>query len=477
MLEIDIIEQLEAERKINKLFQFKPYGWQSEFFSNPASERMLIAGNQCGKTYSAAHEVAFHATGLYPDWWKGRRFERPELIWAASINNEDCRDIAQVELLGGIDEKRECKGTGAIPKHCLGKPKMRQAGVNDVVDYVEVTWHNEDGKPTGHKVKLQFKSYEQGWNKFQGRKVDVVWLDEEPKDFKIYSECLMRTINTNGIVLVTFTPLSGHTELVERFFSGEHNNYVLNVGWDDAPHITPERKEEMLSKFPKHERDARAKGVPMLGEGRVFPLPEDDIICDPFEIPAHFARIIGIDFGVADPAATVSLAYDRETDIIYLNACHKKADMKILDHAENIRRLGGGMDTDNIPVAWPHDGLKRSAEKGEALIKVYKKHRLSLLGKSARYKNDEGGGQSIERGVDDLLERMETGRFKVFKNNEEWLREFRNYHRKDGKIPEKQHDHLLDATRYAMMMLRFAKSKGGRINRAASYGRALLSTR
>lgn len=460
---LELIKRLEERKKQNKLYQYKPYKWQLEFHANKSSERMLIAANQVGKTFSAAHEVAYHATGLYPDWWEGKRFKKPTLIWCASKTNEDCRDIAQVELLGGLED-RECIGTGSIPKDCLTKPKIRQAGIGDVVDYVDVKWHDENGNETDHKVRVQFKSYEQGWQKFQGRKVDLVWLDEEPEQFKIYSECVMRTINTGGTVLVTFTPLSGWTELVERFHSGDHENFVMNVGWDDVEHITPEKKEEYLKKFPAHERDARSKGIPMLGEGRVFTTPMEDIIVDPFKIPDHWAKIIGIDFGYNDPAATVLLAHDRDTGIYYLVQSHKKSNMKVLDHAEVIRSFGGGLDTDKIPVAWPHDGLKASADKGEKLISNYKKHRLSLLARSARIENETGGSQGKWQSVQDMIERMETGRFKVFSTNQDWFREYQNYHQKNGKIVD-YNDHLIDATRYAVMMMRFAKTKSRAVRR------------
>ena len=57
----------------------------------------------------------------------------------------------------------------------------------------------------------------------------------------------------------------------------------------------------------------------------------------------------------------------------------------------------------------------------------------------------------------EMLDRMHTGRLKVFKHLEEWLSEFRLYHRKDGLIV-KVHDDLMSATRIALMMRRFART-------------------
>ena len=70
----------------------------------------------------------------------------------------------------------------------------------------------------------------------------------------------------------------------------------------------------------------------------------------------------------------------------------------------------------------------------------------------------EDGSVSVEAGLMDILDRMQTGRFKVFRHLAEWWEEFRLYHRKDGKIV-KERDDLMDATRYAAMMLREAKTK------------------
>lgn len=58
----------------------------------------------------------------------------------------------------------------------------------------------------------------------------------------------------------------------------------------------------------------------------------------------------------------------------------------------------------------------------------------------------------------DMLDRMQTGRLKVFKHIGDWFEEFRMYHRKDGKVV-KLDDDLMAATRYAIMMLRHATTK------------------
>jgi hypothetical protein len=58
----------------------------------------------------------------------------------------------------------------------------------------------------------------------------------------------------------------------------------------------------------------------------------------------------------------------------------------------------------------------------------------------------------------EMLDRMQTGRLKVFSNCVEFLEERRMYHRKDGKVV-KERDDTISAVRYAVMMKRFATTE------------------
>jgi hypothetical protein len=58
---------------------------------------------------------------------------------------------------------------------------------------------------------------------------------------------------------------------------------------------------------------------------------------------------------------------------------------------------------------------------------------------------------------------MQTGRWKVFRTCTSWLEEFRLYHRKDGKVV-KERDDTISASRYALMMKRFADVPKGKDN-------------
>ena len=85
----------------NRIQYWQPYGWQEEFYKagKANKQRMLMAANRVGKTASQAAEVAFHLTGLYPDWWEGIRFTRPTKIWCLGVSGEQLRDVIVKELM------------------------------------------------------------------------------------------------------------------------------------------------------------------------------------------------------------------------------------------------------------------------------------------------------------------------------------------------------------------------------------------
>lgn len=227
---------------------------------------------------------------------------------------------------------------------------------------------------------------------------------------------------------------------------------VVTMTIDDADHYTPAEREAIIASYLPHEREARAKGIPVLGSGRIFAVPEEDIKCEPFDIPRHFVQIGGIDFGWDHPTAAVCLAWDRDTDCVYVTKAHRLKEATPVIHAASLRPWG-----DWLPWSWPHDGLQHDKGSGKQLSDQYKVQGLNMLPERATF---EDGSNGVEAGLMLMLDMMQTGRFKVFSHLNDWFSEYRLYHRKDGKVV-KEFDDLLSATRYALMMRRFAVIAGG----------------
>lgn len=179
-------------------------------------ERLMLAANRVGKTEGiGGYETSLHLTGEYPKWWNGYRFTHPINAWAAGASNETCRDIVQTKLLGAVGYdggKKITSGAGLIPGDAIGNISWKQ-GVNDLVDTVAIK------HVSGGWSSLGLKSYQQGRKSFEGTERHLIWMDEEPP-LDVYSEALVRTMTTRGLVILTFTPLEGLSEVVLSFLDG-----------------------------------------------------------------------------------------------------------------------------------------------------------------------------------------------------------------------------------------------------------------
>lgn len=446
---LKLAQELKRRQDRNKLSRYKPYPKQVEFHNRGATyrERLFRAGNQLGKTWSSAYEIAYHLTGLYPDWWTGKRWSRGVTGWALGESMESTRDTMQRLILGRPGEW----GTGTIPAHLIiGDPKRAQ-GIADSVDCVFVR------HVSGGVSRLYFKSYEKGRSKLQGETLDFAALDEEPP-LDIYTEVLTRTNATKGIVWITFTPLLGMSEVVRLFLQNPTpDRSDTNMTIDDVGHYSKEERDRIVASYPEHEREARAKGIPILGSGRVWPIAESAITVEPFTIPDHWPIICGVDFGIDHPSAGAWLAWDRDTDTTYVYDGYRESNKTPADLVPLIKQRG-----DWVPVSWPADGLQRSKGDGIQLADLYRQHGANMLHEFAQLPEtgDEEGKKtsrvSVEAGVMAMFEDMKAGKFKVFSSLTMFFEEFRLYHRKDGQIVKLQDD-FLSATRYAYVMRRYAE--------------------
>jgi len=224
---------------------------------------------------------------------------------------------------------------------------------------------------------------------------------------------------------------------------------------DEAEHFSESDRESMFAKYKAHEREARLRGIPMLGSGRVFPVADAEISIPAFPVPRYWPLLGGIDFGVDHPTAAVKCAIDRDADIFYVVQTYKVQvqEKTAADHAIALREWGK-----DLPWAWPHDGKRRvdvSDGSSETIAASYRKQGLKMLREWATFPQ---GGFGTEAANDELLERMQSKRFKVFSHLLDWFNEFHTYHRRDGELIRKNDD-LMNATHKAYMMRRFAKAE------------------
>ena len=407
------------------------YAKHVEFFSasKKYKEVLFMAANRCGKTISGAYASALHATGEYPDWWPGRRFKEPTDGWACGTTSQTTRDIVQSELFG----KPGALGTGMIPADRVIGTTAR-SGIAEALETVRIK-HKSGGVST-----IGLKSYEQGRKAFEGTSKHWIWDDEEPP-LDIYTEQLYRTTTTRGIVYITFTPLQGMSDVVKSFLepekeaSREFKKYV-QAGWGDVPHIDPEEKRALLATTPPYLIAARTDGEPALGVGAIYPIAESDITVDVFEVPVTWPRAYGMDVGWNRTAAIWG-AQDPGSGVIYLYDEHYLSEGAPPVHAHGIRSRG-----EWIPGVIDPASRGRSQRDGMQLLQDYMDLGLQL----------STATNAVTTGIDEIWTLLVSGRLKIMGAKcQNWLREFRKYHRDEKGHIVKKDDHLMDATKYLIL--------------------------
>lgn len=399
-------------------------------------ERCFMGGNGTGKTWGvAAYELTCHLTGEYPFWWQGRVFDTPIDAWVAGDTREATRDIIQAKLLGEVSKKGDAAlGTGMIPRHAFASMPVYVPNTNKACDYVLIK-HKSGGTST-----LGFKSYDQGRRAFQGTEKHIIVLDEEPP-MDVYQECLQRGRgkHVNGMILTTFTPLSGPTEVVESFLNWRTENakgakkIMVNCTWDDVPHLDEEWKRSTEAATPMYMREARKLGIPTAGIGKVYPVEESEFVIRPVQLAPHWRRCFGFDAGWHNTAA-VWAAYDKDVDTVYLYSEYKRGEQPIDVHAMAIKARG-----DWIPGAG--DAAAREGHSQDTVLDLYRARGVNLV----------LANKAVDMGIAAVMSRLSTGKLKVFSTCQKWLNEYRMYSYDDKQRIVKRNDHLMDATRFMVM--------------------------
>ena len=389
------IQELEAASRRQLLF-YKPYEQQFRFHAAEriAQEILFLGGNRTGKTMCGCLATVAHVTGMYPKWWPGHVFEKPIDAWVIGKSNKVVRESLQKQYYLG--DRR--KGTIGFIHPSLILDIDKAQGVPGLIDTVYVKH-----VLSGGVSKLGFKSNQQSQDEFSADKKDLIHVDEEMK-MSNYMEARMRTTETEpgfrGLIIVTMTPLKGYTKLIQHFLDGrsaEHEQdkrWHIMASWSDNPFLTEEEKKRLLSGMSPHEIEARTKGIPYMGSGKVYPIPEAMITCIPFEIPKHWPRVYGLDFGWSKPTAVIFGAYDRDNGILYLYGEYYVSKLTPQKHADNLIERG---------ISWMpgvYDPAGEISRQGDG-------EKVARLFRAAGFKNMVPANNSVEEGVLKVLEMID----------------------------------------------------------------------
>lgn len=445
---IDNAIEWHEEQKLVNFEHFKMGPKYMEFYaaSKLAKERLLLGGNRSLKTHACLFELAFHLTGVYPPNWPGHKFTHHIRALAACINLELTNDVIVGKLFHG-----EMNGSIIVP------PIIHESYVVGI----DGKYSGPSGCPkiisirhaSGGISTLKLKCYTQKDRVFQSEFFHYVLLDENP-ELALFNEALMRLTSSEKTLMVVSTwPTRVAAPTVMEFINNapdgeiKKKRYYTTVSMYDNPYLTEEAIKEAEESLPAWEREARIYGIPVFGHGKVFIMPESEILIEPFPIPKHFAYIYGL-----DPSATsggtygfVLLAHDRDRDVVYASADYKLSNATPTEHASNILRI--------IP-SWNPPGMNDPAGGGEnphtkekTLDFLRQKAGLNLI----KAKKVQGTKEAV---IDQIYERVRSGRFKIMWNQgygcNHLMHEWRQYSRDDKGLIIKRNDHCIDALFYAL---------------------------
>jgi phage terminase large subunit-like protein len=410
----------------------------------------VFGANRVGKSMLLAYIASTWAMGKYAHWWQGRRFEKPPKIWVGGQTTELLKGSMQ-EYICGQDGF-----SGFVSQENVAEIYMNRQ--NPGVMQRMLVKH-----PNG-LAEITFKTYDQGWQRWQSGTIDAILLDEEMPP-QIFTESITRVATTGGLVLLGFTGLRGMTPVVthlwpegfsklgvdeEQDADGDKitrnikrlGRFHIFIGWKDIPFsvLSEERREILKSQYLPGEVKARTEGIPSIGAGMVYPVDEAEYVVEPFELPKSWPRAFALDPGFASKCAAVWGAWDQDSDTIYLYSEHYQGLENPTVHIDAIRRRGSWIPCIIDPAgASVEDGRRVKAAYTEAMRVVNPQWRV----------HDAQKLWTI--GYMEMYSRLSSGRLKVFNTMRHFLDEIRIYHKDDeGKIASTP-DHELDCARYLCM--------------------------
>ncbi len=427
------LQALERAGRENFAARFKPYDSQMEFLNSTDSTICLLGGNRAGKTHVGSFAIYCHATGNYPDWWRGLRFSGPIDIWIVGVTAQRVRDTVQEKLFGKLGRM----GTGMLPKTSIVESSIiKKTGTPMAIDRIDIK------HVSGGFSNIQFFSYEMEREKFQGSSVSLVWFDEEPPE-PIYNECKMRVLDTSGNILFTFTPLGGITPLYDNIMQDEMIHKVW-LSMDDAKHLKAADIDRLLEGMSEAEKLARRHGKASIGSGKVFQFAEEEYTIDPFEIPPHWRRIGGLDVGLTHPTGALMAAIDDDSDCIYITNEYRVAQKTAVEHSSHLKHWG-------IKFLIDPSAFNRQIGSGMSTASIYQDEGLELI----------KANNSVDGSIAEIRRRFGSGRLFIFSTCNMLLKELRTYRTKtsdNGKaVIVKVDDDLVDPMRYLVMGIEHAE--------------------
>lgn len=401
----------------------------------------LLGGNRAGKSDAGAQmDVALGLGSAHPwtrSWLNLNRLPlycippEPHTVWCVSGDSNDSIRYVRPKLakyLGPSAQWKNREGQG-------------EAKATIETEHGTATWW--------------FKSVDQGRDGFQGDAPRAIGFDEEPLDWEVVEECIMRVVDEAGRLHFRMTPLYGWTRLMhERVREVRPDTVVCRISGEDNPHLDQFALARSLAATSESLRRARAFGEITTTEGLVYQLDRERHVVKAFEPPKDWPRYLSIDFGTRNPACWLFGAVDPKDDVLHFHREHHRAGLTLAQH---VREVTGFDPTDpsQLPALREWFGQFSGAVADPEDL-------------DARMQLEEWGlettpaNKAIRHGIDVVTTRMNTGGVRYHDSCPNLIREKEGYRwpkAKAGAVndgtetPVKKDDHAVDAERYLCVYL------------------------
>lgn len=441
-LSLRLVEGLRTAARRPNIHGYVPHAKQLIFHKSLARKKLFIGGNRSGKTVGGGTEAVFRSTGKHP--------------YRAVKSPPTYGRVVAVDFLQGVEKiVRPEVARWMPPSEILG------GSWEDAYDRELRTLSLENGS------KIEFMSYDQHLEKFAGTSRDWVWFDEEPPE-DIYTECLMRLVDTGGDLWITMTPVEGMTWTYDQIYerakpsSPQYDPSILVVEVDSVmnPHLNSGELDILLAGMDADERRAREHGQYVQRGGLIYPNFTEAIhVIQPIAPtdfnPQNWLHFAMMDHGLNNATAWHWAAVDTAGRIVIYDEYHSSGEV-VKTHAANV--LERNKQHRIIPSYNVGDPSIRNRDPitGTSVQIEYVDHGVPII----------LGNNDVAAGIDIVRRRFGSpnspATLLITENNPELIYELKRYRwqlwankkmdrdKNKKEEPHKKDDHHCDAIRYGV---------------------------
>jgi hypothetical protein len=422
---------------------------QLAFHTSTRPTRLVFGGNQVGKSYCLAREIAWWLTETHPY----RKTPKSPRIYVVSAEYRTVQEGIWRHLKEILPEWLVLK---------YGK----WMGGEDIPYFI----HMHSG---GRLNFISGQGVEDARKKLQAVAIDLIVFDEEVSGI-LWEEAQPRLLAKDGEAVIGATLYCSEEwilNLEDRAISGDAGIGLFRFQTKRAVetgHISKRKYEDMLASLSEEDRAVRLEGKSRRSQGLVYQEFTSKNVVAPFNIPRSWTRYCALDPGWRTFAVLWGAVSPDDKIVLYREMYYHG--VKYKDIAERIF-AAEGLDFDmrtktwiwnpnqseRIAIHWIDPSGFGHHESGEMKVG----HLLGSYGlMCSPARNDVDAG--IETCRASLMDGIDgVPRVRVFSTCLSFLREIRTYrHQRDtkdstkserGNTPIGRNDHLMDAWKYLML--------------------------